>query len=191
MVFKSVIYMIIQFCGLSGAGKSTLAKLVQQALQLEGLFVEILDGDECRNTLCCDLGFSKEDRHQNILRMAFVAGKLSKYGIISLISAINPYQHTRAEVKRLYQHVKTIHIDCPINTLIQRDTKDLYRKALLPDDHPEKVKNLTGINDPFEAPLQPDLYINTSSSSKEQCAMQIAQFIKEQVSLLEPANTIA
>jgi adenylylsulfate kinase len=188
--FKPPVLMIVQFCGLSGAGKSTLAYLVQQSLRAEGLPVEILDGDEYRKTLCRDLGFSREDRHQNILRMAFVAGKLSQYGIISIISAINPYQRTRNEVSNRYPQVKTIHIDCPIATLIQRDTKDLYRKALLPDDHPDKVKNLTGINDPFEAPSSPDLYINTSASSKEACALQIFRFIQESLKAAPSVATI-
>lgn len=183
--------MIIQFCGLSGAGKTTLAKMVQQALDSEGLPIEIIDGDEYRASLCRDLGFSKEDRHQNILRMAFVASKLSKHGVIALISAINPYEHTREEVARLYPNVKTVHINCPVTTLIQRDTKDLYRRALLPDNHPDKVKNLTGINDPFEAPSQPDLYIDTSQSSKEQCAMQLVQFIKDQLRCIQPLKAIA
>src|SRR5689334_8219773 len=88
-IFKLPMSMIIQFCGLSGSGKSTLAKMIQQALHSDGLPVEVLDGDEFRTSLCRDLGFSKEDRHQNILRMAFVAGKLSKHGVIALISAIN------------------------------------------------------------------------------------------------------
>lgn len=183
--------MIVQFCGLSGAGKSTLAKMVRQALESEGLSAEVLDGDEFRTSLCRDLGFSKEDRHQNILRMAFVAGKLSKHGVIALLSAINPYQHTREEVARLYPNVKTVHINCPVSTLIERDTKDLYRRALLPDNHPDKVKNLTGINDPFEAPPHPDLYIDTAQSSKEECTTQLVQFIKEQLRYNQPFKAIA
>lgn len=183
--------MIVQFCGLSGAGKSTLAKMVQQILQLEKLPVEVLDGDEFRASLCHDLGFSKEDRHQNILRMAFVAGKLSKHGVIALISAINPYQQTREEVARLYPNVKTVYINCPVATLIQRDTKDLYRRALLPDNHPDKVKNLTGINDPFEVPQHPDLCIDTALSSREDCAMQLVQFIKDQFRCIQPLKAIA
>jgi adenylylsulfate kinase len=186
--------MILQFCGLSGAGKTTLARMVQHQLRKEGFLIEILDGDEYRKTLCNDLGFSQKDRHRNMLRIAFVANQLSRYGVISLISAINPYDATRNEIRRTYRNVKTVHVDCPIPALIKRDTKGLYRKALLPDGHPEKIQNLTGINDTFEVPLNPDLYLNTSEESKEECALQIVHFIKDELAAPKQKrvfNTIA
>ncbi|MCU7548676.1 adenylyl-sulfate kinase [Chitinophagaceae bacterium LB-8] len=171
--------MILQFCGLSGAGKSTLAKLVREKLSRKGYIVEILDGDEYRQTLCCDLGFSKEDRKENLRRMAFVAAQLSKHGIITIICAINPYEATREEIRNAYSNVKTIHIDCSLATLINRDTKGLYRKALLPDAHPEKISNLTGVNDPFEVPKDADLYVNTDHYNIGECAHQIASFTEK------------
>lgn len=172
--------MIIQLCGLSGAGKSTLARAVEIILNKKGLPVEIIDGDEYRKTLCYGLGFSKDDRMENMRRMAFVAGQLSKHGIIAIICAINPYDQIRHEVRATYPHTKTIHIDCSVETLKIRDTKGLYRKAFLPPDHPDKVNNLTGINDPFDIPGEPDLYVNTDLNTIAECARTIARFILQQ-----------
>ena len=173
--------MIIQFCGLSGAGKTTLARAVGEKLDQQSYATEIIDGDEYRETLCRGLGFSKEDRFENMRRMAFVAGKLTRHGIISIICAINPYQEMRDEVHASYPNVKTIYIDCPLKTLEERDTKGLYFKASLPDDHPHKIKNLTGVNDVFEIPAQPDLYINTADHSIEECRDKIVDFTLEQL----------
>lgn len=170
--------MIIQLCGLSGTGKTTLAKAAAQTLKIQGSCVEIIDGDEYRQTLCRGLGFSKDDRLENIRRMAFVAGQLSKHGIISIICAINPFKEMRQEISQTYPNVKTIHIDCSIKTLKIRDTKGLYQKAFLPDGHPEKITNLTGINDTFEPPARPDLYINTDKYTIGDCTDKIVFFIQ-------------
>jgi len=172
--------MIIQFCGLSGAGKSTLAKTTGVELRNRHLAVEIIDGDEYRKTLCTGLGFSKKDRIENIRRMAFVAGKLSDHNIISIICAINPYEEMRREIASAYKNVMIIHIDCLLETLKIRDTKGLYQKALLPDAHPEKILNLTGINDSFDIPVNPDLYINTDKHTISDCTNKIVSYILEQ-----------
>jgi adenylylsulfate kinase len=169
--------MIIQFCGLSGVGKTTLAKATEKKLKKHDLLVEVIDGDEYRRTLCRDLGFSKEDRRENMRRLAFVAGKLSEYGIISIISAINPYEGVRKEIHQTYRNVKTIYIYCSLQTLKQRDTKGLYKKALLSDHHPDKITNLSGVNDPFEIPLHPDLFIDTDKFSVDDCTEKILDFI--------------
>jgi len=169
--------MIIQLCGLSGSGKTTLSKNVREVLSGQGINVEIIDGDEYRKVLCADLGFSKEDRNRNIRRLAFVASKLSKYKIVSIICAINPYEDIRNEITALYPNVKTVFIDCSLDVLISRDTKGLYKKALLPSDHPEKIKNLTGINDPFEIPILPDLVISTHIDSIETATIKLGNFI--------------
>lgn len=174
--------MILQLCGLSGAGKSTLAGMAKARLEQYGIASEIIDGDDYRKMLCRDLGFSKADRCENIRRLGFVASKLSAHGIIAIISAINPYNEIRAELASSYQHVQTVFVDCSISTLIKRDTKGLYKKALLPADHPDKIFNLTGINDPFDRPSHPDLHIHTSVKAKETSAEELISFIMQHLS---------
>ena len=169
--------MIIQFCGLSGSGKSTIAGRVKEVLNREGIRVEVIDGDEYRRVLCPDLGFSKQDRNQNIRRLGFVASKLSAFDIVAIICAINPYEEIRQEIKDNYPNVKTIFINCNLETLVQRDTKGLYHKALLPDGHPEKITNLTGINDPFELPDKPDLTLDTACESIDESVAKLSEFI--------------
>jgi len=171
--------MILQLCGLSGAGKSTLAGLVSKRLYTEGIPAEIIDGDDYRSMLCRDLGFSKADRMENIRRLGFVAGKFSAHGIVAIISAINPYNEVRAELTGSYKDVHTVFVDCSISSLIKRDTKGLYKKALLPDGHPDKIKNLTGINDPFDIPANPDLYINTGKRRTEACVAALFSYIMQ------------
>lgn len=169
--------MILLFCGLSGAGKSTLAERVKNKLASDEIFVEIIDADEYRQRLFKDLGYSQEDRFENIRRLGFIANKFSSHNIITIVSAINPYDSIRQELVRKYKRVKVIHIDCAVDTLIKRDTKGLYKRALLPDGHPDKLCNLTGVNDPFEVPESPDLYINTNASSVRENTNEIYSFI--------------
>jgi adenylylsulfate kinase len=175
--------MIIQFCGMSGAGKTTLAEYVKVGLELQNIPIEILDADEYRKLLFKDLGFSKEDRVENIRRLAFLANKFSLQKIIPIICAINPYEEVRKEVKEKYPNVKTIFIHCPVSELIKRDTKGLYKKALLPEGHIDKIGNLTGINDPFEIPLKPDLVINTDHNNIEACTNILIKFIKKEIEI--------
>lgn len=169
--------MIIQFCGLSGSGKTTLANRAKMLLDERSIKTEIIDGDAYRKIICADLGFSKADRNENIRRLASVADTLAQHQIIPIICAINPYQDVRLEIANKYEQVKTIYISCSLEILIQRDTKQLYRKAMLPANHPEKINNLTGINDPFEIPQHPDLVINTDADSIEASSQKLLQFI--------------
>lgn len=173
--------MIVLLCGLSGVGKTTLASIVENKLNDVGIWAQTVDGDEYRKTLCKDLGFSRADRCENIRRLGAVADKLSSQGIISVISAINPYEQIRNELKSMYENVKIIHLDCAIYTLIERDTKGLYKRAVLPDGHPEKISNLTGVNDQFEVPKYPDLYINTGINTIEQCSDKLFLFLIHEI----------
>lgn len=157
--------MIILLCGLSGAGKTTLAYSVKTKLDALGKHTEILDGDEYRKMLFKELGYSQQDRMENIRRLGFIAGKLSKHGIITIISAINPYQEMRDELVNTYPDVRTVFVDCPIDILTRRDTKGLYARALLPDNHPNKLHNLTGVNERFDAVVKPDLHILTGTQA--------------------------
>jgi adenylylsulfate kinase len=173
--------LFIQLTGLSGSGKSTIANGVKALLQSSGFGVEVIDGDVYRKKLCPDLGFSKEDRNENIRRLGFVSSKFAEHGIISILAAINPYEEIRKELSLYGSHVKTVWINCDLDILIKRDTKQLYKKAMLPDDHPDKVKNLTGVNDPFETPENADLVINTGNESEEASIKILYDYIVEMV----------
>lgn len=171
--------MIIFLCGLSGAGKTTLSDYVKVKLAGENIPVEVIDADKYRQNLFPDLGFSKQDRLENIRRLGFLADQFSAYNIIPIICSITPYEEMRTEMVKKYKDVKVIHIDCPLNCLIQRDTKGLYKRAFLPAENPLKIFNLTGVNDPFEAPSKPDLYINTYNHTITQSAYSLYSFIKK------------
>ena len=168
--------MLIQLTGLPGAGKSTLALAVQAELKKKGIAVEIIDGDVYRQTLCRDLGFSKEDRCENMRRLGRVAHAFVQQGRIAIIAAINPYEEIRQEIRENYE-AKTVWLDCPLDVLIQRDPKGLYRRALLPKDHPQKINNFTGIDDPFELPEHADLTINTAAFDLQEATRKLSGFI--------------
>ena len=168
--------LLLQMTGLSGAGKTTLAHQAQKLLGSHSLNIEIIDGDVYRKTLCKDLGFSKEDRCENIRRLGNLAYSYVTKGSIAIVAAINPFEGIRNELKEKYG-AKTIWIKCDMGVLLKRDTKGLYRRAALPDDHPEKIINLSGINDPYESPVSPDLIIDTSSETEDQSAGKLYRFI--------------
>jgi adenylylsulfate kinase len=168
--------MVIQLTGLSGAGKTTLANKVKLLLEQQQLKVEIIDGDVYRNTLCKDLGFSKEDRCENIRRLGKVAQEFSAAGAIAIIAAINPFEAVRRELEENYG-AKTIWIKCAMDVLTQRDTKGLYKRAALPDEHPDKIYNLTGVNDVYEAPALPCFVIDTAGETPDASAGKMFRFI--------------
>lgn len=166
---------IIQLTGLSGAGKTTLAYALKTALATHAVDLDVVDGDKFRKTLCRDLGFSKADRMENIHRLAaYSANRLTSHVVI--IAAINPYEATRQTVARLYQ-AKTVWVKCGLDELIRRDTKGLYRRALLPENHADRLPNLSGINDCYEEPQCPDLIIETDKQPEDTCIGQLAQFV--------------
>jgi adenylylsulfate kinase len=168
--------LLLQFTGLSGAGKSTLAEKLQQDLVSRNIAATVIDGDVYRKTLCKDLGFSAADRKENMRRLAVVAAGFCREGTVSIIAAINPFEDIRREIKARYGAF-TVWIHCPLPVLLERDPKGLYRKALLPDNDPEKIFNLTGINDPYEVPADADLVINTSTTGVEDASRQLLSFV--------------
>ncbi len=168
---------LVQLTGLSGAGKTTLSYNVGNELQKQGFKIEIIDGDEYRRTLCRDLGFSKEDRCENIRRLGFVGSVLAKHEIIVLLSAINPYEESRRELKEKGDFVKIVWIDCDLETLRRRDTKGLYERAFLPADHPAKLDNLSGVGDPFEIPQNADLIVRTNTETIAESTKKLLDFI--------------
>lgn len=167
---------LIQMCGLSGSGKSTLANGLQQSLRALARDTEVLDGDVYRRGLSSDLGFSRADRQQNMRRLSFVADRFRAHGIVAVIAAINPYDSVRQEIRANYASSYLVWVRCSMAKLMQRDTKGLYGRALLPDGHPEKVKDLTGVNDPFEAPADADLVIDTDSEEEAVSVQRLLSF---------------
>ena len=156
---------ILWFTGLSGSGKSTLAEQLAPVLSERGRRVEILDGDEVRTNLSKGLGFSKEDRDTNIRRIGYVARLLSRNGVAVITAAISPYAAIRDEVRASVAaepaEFVEIHVDCSIEELTRRDVKGLYEKALSGE-----IKNFTGISDPYEAPVAPEVRVNSETQSE-------------------------
>lgn len=168
---------IIQLTGLSGAGKTTLSDAIAHWAIQQGLKIKLVDGDVYRQSLCKDLGFSREDRLENICRLgAYAHANSADYDFI-FIAAINPFEEGRNRLKINYKAL-LIWLRCELKTLIERDTKGLYRKAGLPDNHPEKIHNLTGFNDPFEEPLTADLIVDTDKLSLEGAVDLVIRFLK-------------
>ncbi|HWW39062.1 adenylyl-sulfate kinase [Pedobacter sp.] len=167
---------IVQFTGLSGSGKTTLSNALLEWGRQSGLRIKLIDGDVYRQTLCKDLGFSKADRLENISRLGnYASGLLTDYDFIC-IAAINPYEEGRLQLKLKYD-ASLIWLKCDLETLIQRDPKGLYKKAMLPNGHPEKIYNLTGLNDTFETPQLADLILDTSILNPDQCLQLTVGFL--------------
>ena len=162
------------FTGLSGAGKSTLAGQVAAELRRRGLHVEILDGDEVRTNLSKGLGFSKEDRDTNIKRIGYVCKLLTRHGVVAISAAISPYRevrdHNRAEIGQFIE----VYVACSIEELTRRDVKGLYKKALAGE-----VKNFTGVSDPYEPPLHPEITVDSERQSEAESLRAILEYLEQ------------
>lgn len=156
------------FTGLSGAGKSTLARMSEKRLRAHGCKVELLDGDVVRTHLCKGLGFSKEDRDENIRRIGFVCELLSRNGVVAIGAAISPYRSIRDELRRKIGKFVEVHMDCPLDVLVERDVKGLYKKAIAGE-----IKQFTGVSDPYEAPLHPEVRVDSAVEAPEQSLERI------------------
>ena len=172
--------------GLSGAGKTTLADALKVKLVAMGLQAEVIDGDMYRKTINRDLGFSAEDRRENINRLTRLAYEKMGKGSIVIVAAIAPFDDQRLEIKK-EMGTSIIWIKCTLAKLMERDTKGLYKKALLPDDHPGKLWNLSGINDPYELPQHANLVIDTTESTIDVSVHQLLQYVLSQLSFSKPA----
>jgi adenylylsulfate kinase len=172
---------VIWLMGLSGAGKSTLALHLEQALYQKGFLTQILDGDNLRNGLNNNLGFSEQDRLENIRRAAEVAKLFVNCGIIVIASFICPTHATQAMVRQIVgEDFIEIFVDCPLEVCEQRDVKGLYAKA-----RAGLIKNFTGIDSPFEPPQFPDLVVKTHLLSLEECIKKIQEFVLPKINFTD------
>jgi sulfate adenylyltransferase/3'-phosphoadenosine 5'-phosphosulfate synthase len=154
---------VVWFTGLSGAGKSTIANALKAELERRGRHVELLDGDEVRTHLSKGLGFSKEDRDTNIRRIGYVARLVARSGGVAITAAISPYREVRDEVRAETPGFVEVFASCPLDTLVERDVKGLYKKAIAGE-----IANFTGVSDPYEEPLHPEVVCDTSRESLQQ-----------------------
>ena len=175
---------VLWFTGLSGAGKTTLSKLLAEELTERGLRVEILDGDEVRTNLSKGLGFSKEDRDTNIRRIGYVSRLLARNHVAVIAAAISPYRYLRDEVRwDIVENGSTfieVFAKCSIEVLTERDVKGLYQKALA-----GKLQGLTGVSDPYEEPVNPEVIVETDRESIEESATKILKVLEARSLLIQ------
>jgi adenylylsulfate kinase len=169
------------FTGLSGAGKTTISEIVEKDLRRRFGRVEVLDGDIVRTNLSKGLGFSREDRDTNILRIGFVAGLLTRNGVGVIVSAISPFKEARDQVRRnIGEDFLEVYVDAPIEVCAERDVKGLYKKAFAGE-----IPQFTGVSDPYEPPAAPELHIKTNEEEPNESARRVIAML-EDLSYLRP-----
>ena len=163
----------VWFTGLSGAGKSTVSTLLARRLCAAGAKVELLDGDIVRTHLSKGLGYSREDRDENIRRIGFVCELLSRNGVIAIAAAISPYRACRDELRSRIANFIEVYMHCPVDVLVERDVKGLYKKALAGE-----IPHFTGISDPYEPPVTPEVTVDSSKDSLEDSVASILRVLE-------------
>ena len=158
----------VWFTGMSSAGKTTAARLLERRLRALGARVEVLDGDVVRTRLSKGLGYGKDDRDENIRRIGFVCELLSRNGVIAIAAAISPYRAVRDEVRARIPNFVEVYVKCPIEVLAERDVKGLYKRAMAGE-----IPHFTGISDPYEAPLSPEVTVDSGQETPEQSVEKI------------------
>ena len=164
----------VWFTGLPSSGKSTLARMLERKLRKWNLKVELLDGDVVRTHLSKGLGFSKEDRDINIRRIGFVCHLLTRNGIIAIASAISPYRKIRDEVRQRIENFIEVYVKTPLEECEKRDVKGLYKKA-----RAGEIKDFTGVDDPYEEPLNPEVICDTENEKPEESAAKVIARMQE------------
>ena len=177
---------ILWFTGLSGAGKSTLAHAVERSVQGERP-IEVLDGDVMRAHLSQGLGYSREDRDTNVRRIGFVARLLARHGVLVVTAAISPYRNVRNEIRHQAESdglaFIEIYVNAALDALIARDVKGLYKRALAGD-----IQHFTGVSDPYEPPLTPDLEIHTDHETVEASTVRVLRLLVDRRLIREPTE---
>ena len=173
---------VVWFTGLSGAGKSTLANALQAELTRRGRHAELLDGDEVRTHLSKGLGFSKEDRDTNIRRIGYVARLVARSGGVAITAAISPYREVRDEVRAQTPHFVEVYVRAPLDALVERDVKGLYRRAIAGE-----IANFTGVTDPYEEPLHPEVVCDTSVETVDESLAKVLERL-ERLGCLERSS---
>lgn len=161
------------FTGLPSAGKSTLARKVEEILLERGMKVEVLDGDIVRTNLSKGLGYSKEDRDTNIKRIGFVCNLLTRNDVVAIGAAISPYREIREYNRKLIGRYVEVYVRCPLEVLLERDTKGMYAKALRGE-----MKNFTGVSDPYEEPLNPEIVVEADKETVEESVAKIIRTLE-------------
>lgn len=164
----------IWLTGLSGAGKSTIANILERELRAAGRKVEVLDGDVVRTHLSKGLGFSKEDRDTNIRRIGWVCEVLTRNDVVTISAAISPYRAVRDEIRERIGNFFEVFVEVPLEVAIDRDVKGLYKKALAGE-----IRGFTGVDDPYEPPLDPELVVRTDAETPEQSAGRIMSALRD------------
>jgi adenylylsulfate kinase len=173
------------FTGLSGAGKTTIAEIVERELRDRLATVEVLDGDIVRTNLSKGLGFSREDRDTNVLRIGFVANLLTRNGVAVIVSAISPYKEVRDQVRRdIGEDFIEIFVDAPLEVCADRDVKGLYKKAFSGE-----IPAFTGVSDPYEPPAAPELHIKTNEEEPQESARRVVSRLEE-LGYLQPVEEL-
>jgi len=173
------------FTGLSGSGKTTISEIVEHELRTRVRKVEVLDGDIVRTNLSKGLGFSKEDRDTNVLRIGFVADLLTRNGVGVIVSAISPFKEVRDQVRqKVGEDFIEIFVDAPLEVCAERDVKGLYKKAFSGE-----IPQFTGVSDPYEAPTSPELHIKTDEEEPQESARRVIGHL-EQLGYLSPVEAI-
>ncbi len=164
------------FTGLSGAGKTTIAEIVERELRMRHGKIEVLDGDIVRTNLSKGLGFSREDRDTNVLRIGFVADLLTRNNVGVIVSAISPFKEVRDQVRRnVGEGFIEVFVDAPLDVCAGRDVKGLYKKAFSGE-----IPQFTGVSDPYEAPVAPELHIKTNEEEPAESAARVVRYLEEQ-----------
>lgn len=170
--------------GLSGSGKSTVGRLAAGRLRDSGHHVEVLDGDDVRQNLCAGLGFSREDRDVNVRRIAWVADLLSRNGVVTFVAAVSPYRSTRDEARaRMGDRFVEVHVRASVDECERRDVKGLYERA-----RAGEIQAFTGVSDPYEEPLSPELMLDTETESPEESASKLVEYVERRLSGAEPQH---